>query len=108
MDDYSNPKTSDAETARLKEIPADRGGLAPVVVVDPDAVYVVIARHVHKVDFCAIWTGVLGWVPLTDAIPAQLLSWKQADDLRKADTTKFRINVVRVIPPTNKRSVIVV
>lgn len=73
-----------------------------------DAVYVAIARHVHKQDFCAVWTGLLGWVPLTDAIPAQLLDIVQADGLRATLTDKFRINVIRVLPPIGHKGPVVI
>ena len=70
-----------------------------------DAVYVAIGRHVFKPDVVVIWTGLLGWVPLADAIPAQLIDIKQADQLRGAMTDKWKINVIRLVPPTGKGSV---
>lgn len=88
-----------ADDLMKREDVADFGDIQ--VVTPKDAVYVAIGRHVHKPDFVVIWTGLLGWVPLADAIPAQLLDLKQATDLRGAMTSKFRINVVRVLPPTS-------
>lgn len=82
-----------------REDVADFGSVE--VVTNPDAVYVAIGRHVIRKDTVVIWTGLLGWVPLTDAIPAQLLNQQQATDLRGAMTSKFDINVIRVLPPVS-------
>lgn len=82
--------------------PEDVADFGDIRVVTPeDAVYVAIAQHVFKRDTVVIWTGLLGWVPLSDAIPAQLLNLKQATDLRGASTSKFEVKVIRVVPPVS-------
>jgi hypothetical protein len=69
-----------------------------------DAAYVAIAVHRYKTDVVVIWTGLLGWVPLTDAIPAQLLDIVQARSLalRALLNDKFKVNVIRVVPPMGR------
>lgn len=88
----------DKKLMRREDV-ADFGDIE--VVRPKDAMYVAIAKHVHKKDMVVIWTGLLGWVPLSDAVPAQLLDIVQADTLRAASTSKFEVKVVRVLPPTN-------
>lgn len=73
--------------------------------VDEDAVYCVIGRHKFKKDMTVIWTGVLGFVPLADMIPAQLIDWRTAVQLRATETGKFDLNVIRMVAPAGKRTI---
>lgn len=76
------------------------------ITVDADAVYCVLGRHRHKKDLVVIWTGVLGWVPLADMIPGQLVDWQHAVQLRAVHTSKFELNVIRMVAPAGKSAII--